>query len=97
MRVIAFKTIRDFYQQHADAEQSLRVWYKEAEKANWKSPHDIKKEYPSASILGDNRVVFNLKGNSYRLIVKFNYNYGWAWIRFIGTHAGYDKINAEKV
>ncbi len=97
MRVIALKTLREFYRKHADAEQPLKAWYKEAEQARWKSPIDIKKEFVSASILADNRVVFNIKGNKYRLLVKFNYKYGWAWIRFIGAHSQYDKINAEKI
>ena len=97
MRVIALKTLREFYLRHVDAEQPLKAWYKEAEQASWKSPKDIKKYFASASILSGNRVVFNIKGNNYRLLVKFNYKYGWAWIRFIGTHAQYDKINAEKI
>lgn len=97
MRVIALKTLQEFYRKHADAEQPLKAWYKEAEQAKWKSPQEIKKVFASASILGDNRIVFNIKGNKYRLVVKFNYKYGWAWIRFIGTHAQYDKINAEKI
>jgi mRNA interferase HigB len=60
----------------------------------WKTPQQIKIDYPSASFLADNRVVFNIKGNSYGLIVKINYDFGIVWIRFIGTHAEYDKINA---
>ena len=97
MRVISLKTLREFYRKHPDAEQQLKAWYKEAEKASWKSPHDIKQMYANASIIEDNRVVFNIRRNNYRLIVKFHYKYGWAWIRFIGTHAQYDKINAEKI
>ncbi len=97
MRVIEIRTLREFYRKHADAEQPMKGWYKEAEQASWKSPHEIKKIYASASILADNRVVFNIKGNTYRLVVKFNYKYGWAWIRFVGTHAQYDKINAENI
>ena len=97
MRVIALKTLREFYRKNPEAEHTLRAWYKEAEHSSWKTPNDIKQMYSTASILPDNRVVFNIKGNSYRLIVKFNYKYGWAWIRFIGTHAEYNKINAEKI
>ena len=97
MRVIAKKTLRKFWQKHNDCEQQLKVWYDEASEAKWRTPNDIKKEYRSASILEDNRVVFNIKGNKYRLIVKFDYKYGWAWIRFIGTHAEYDKINATNI
>lgn len=97
MRVIAKGTLRDFWEKHADSEQQLKAWYNEAEQADWKSPNDIKKDYPSASILEDNRMVFNIKGNNYRLIVRINYKYGVVWIRFIGTHAEYDKVDATKI
>lgn len=94
VRVISKKTLRDFWLKHHDCEERLKSWHKEAEEANWKTPKDIKKEYPSASFLADNRVVFNIKGNNYRLIVKINYDYSIVWIRFIGTHTENDKINA---
>ncbi len=94
VRVISKKTLRDFWVKHRDCEERLKSWHKEAEEATWKTPKDIKKEYPSASFLADNRVVFNIKGNNYRLIVKINYDYSIVWIRFIGTHTEYDKINA---
>jgi len=97
LRVIAKKTLRDFWEKHADCEQQLKAWYQEAENAAWQTPNELKKEYPSASILMDNRVVFNIKGNSYRLIVKINFDYQMIWIRFIGTHAEYDKINANEI
>ena len=95
MRVIAKSTLRDFWNDRKDCEQQLKSWYNEAEKSNWSSPIEIKSEFPSSSILQNNRVVFNIKGNTYRLIVKINYKYGIMWIRFIGTHGEYDKINAE--
>ena len=98
LRVIAKKTLRDFWEQHADSEQQLKAWYLEASNAEWQSPNNIKKDYPSASILGDNRIVFNIKGNNYRLIiVKISYGHGMVWIRFVGTHAEYDKINANEI
>ena len=97
MRVIAKSTLREFWGKHTDCEQQLKAWYQETEKANWKSFNDQKKEYPSACILKDNRVVFNIKGNSYRLIVKFNLDYQICWIRFIGTYAEYDKIDANSI
>ncbi len=97
MNIVAFRTLRAFYEKHWDCEQQLKTWYKEATKANWKSPEDVKDIFASASIIADNRMVFNIKGNKYRLIVKFNYKYGWAWIRFIGTHAEYDRINAKTI
>ena len=97
LRVIAKKTLRDFWEKHPGCEQQLKAWYQEAEDAAWKGPKDIKQDYPSASFLTDNRVVFNIKGNHYRLIVKVNYSYGMVWIRFVGTHATYDKIDATKI
>jgi len=97
VRVIAKRTLHDFWEKHADSEQQLKAWYNEAEQADWKSPNHIKKDYPSASILEDNRVVFNIKGNNYRLIVRINYKYGVVWIRFVGTHAEYDKVDATKI
>ncbi len=96
-RVIAKRTLREFWENHADSEQYLKTWYETARNSNWNSPNDIKKTYVNASILKDSRVVFNIKGNSYRLIVKFNYERKWAFIRFIGTHAAYDKINADTI
>ncbi|WP_395064708.1 type II toxin-antitoxin system HigB family toxin [Flavobacterium sp.] len=97
MRVISKKILRDFWQSHADCEQQLKSWFREAIKAEWKNPNDIKEEYPSASILNNNRVVFNIKGNNYRLIVKISYEYEMVWIRFVGTHNEYDKINANTI
>jgi mRNA interferase HigB len=97
MRVIAKSTLREFWLKHADTEQVLKSWYREAEKSEWQHINDIKAEYPSASILANGRIVFNIKGNSYRLIVKINFAYQMVWIRFIGTHSEYDKIDATKI
>lgn len=97
MRVIAIKKLKDFWRNHADAEQPLRAWYSEAVNSVWNNPNDIKKFYRTASILKNNRVVFNIKGNNYRLVVAINYSYKIIYIRFIGTHTEYDKINAEKI
>lgn len=97
MRVIAKRTLRDFWEKHADSEQSLKSWYHESQNAQWKTPNDVKKHYPSASILVNNRIVFNIKGNKYRLVVKINYDFQIIWIRFVGMHAGYDKIDATKI
>lgn len=96
-RIIAKKTLREFWEKHADSEQYLKTWYETAKNANWESPNDIKKTYINASVLKDSRIVFNIKGNSYRLIVKFNFIRQWAFIRFIGTHAEYDKIDADTI
>ena len=95
MRIIAKKILRDFWELHPDNEQQLKAWYHETSKAEWTGSTKIKIEYPSASFLSDNRVVFNIKGNYYRLIVKISYDYQMIWIRFIGTHTEYDKINAK--
>jgi mRNA interferase HigB len=97
LRIIAKKVLREFWQKHQDCEQQLKAWFQETSQVEWSSTTDIKKEYPSASFLADNRVVFNIKGNHYRLIVKINYDYKMVWIRFIGTHAEYDKINATQI
>lgn len=97
MRVIAKKVLRDFWKKHTDCEQQLKSWYRETEKAEWNNINELKTEYPSASILKDNRIVFNIKGNEYRLIVKFNFGYKICWIRFIGSHSAYDKINANNI
>lgn len=97
MRVIAKKILREFWEKHNDCEQQLKAWFQEASKAEWTSPNEIKAEYPSASIIGNDRIVFNIKGNTYRLIVKINFDYLMVWIRFIGTHAAYDKINAKTI
>ena len=97
MRVIAKKTLRVFWQKHKVCEQQLKSWYDETVESTWCGPQDIKVNYPSASFLADNRVVFNIKGNLYRLIVKINYKYKMVWIRFVGTHAEYDKIDANTI
>lgn len=96
-RIIAKKTLREFWEKHNDAEQYLKTWYQTASNADWKSPKDIKRMYANASVVADNRVVFNIKGNDYRLVVKFNYQRQWAFIRFIGTHKEYDKINSATI
>jgi mRNA interferase HigB len=85
VRVIARKTPKVFWSKHKDCEQQLKAWYDETVEAIWLTPKDIKANYPSASFLADNRVVFNIKGNNYRLIVKINYKYKMVWIRFVGT------------
>ncbi|MDN5082974.1 type II toxin-antitoxin system HigB family toxin [Aliarcobacter butzleri] len=99
MRIISKKTIKDFYEQtlYQDSKESLEAWHKEAIKADWQNPNDIKEQYKSASVVGNNRVVFNIHGNKYRLIVKINYFAKVVYIRFIGTHKQYDKIDATEI
>lgn len=97
VRVIAIKILRDFWRKNKKTEQPLKAWYAEAKKANWSKPVDIKAQYRSASILKDHRVVFNIKGNDYRLVVRINYKYKIVYIRFIGTHSDYNNINVEEI
>ena len=97
MRVIAKKVLREFWTKHSDCEQQLKSWYREAEKSEWQNSNQLKREYPSASIVGYNRVIFNIKENNYRLIVKVNFYYQMMWIRFIGTHKECDRIDATKI
>ncbi|HBS88656.1 MAG: addiction module toxin RelE [Bacteroidetes bacterium GWF2_38_335] len=97
MRVIAKKILRDFWEKKTDSEEQLKTWYKESSKSSWKTPGEILSEYPKASILKGGRVVFNICGNKYRLIVQINYIRQWVFIRFIGTHNEYDKIDADKI
>jgi mRNA interferase HigB len=97
MRIISRKRLIEFWQIHPDAEQPLRSWFAEAKKANWKTPVEIKALYRSASVLPNNRVVFNIKGNDYRLVVAIEYRYGKIYIRFVGTHDEYGRIDATSI
>jgi mRNA interferase HigB len=97
MRVIAKKHLTAYWEKHPDTEQPLKAWYDEACKAKWKNPQDIKRQYASASIVENNRVVFNIKGNNHRLIVAVAYQYEALYIKFIGTHVEYNKVNAATV
>lgn len=97
MRIIAKSTLRNFWNNHPDAVQALRAWYEEAKKAEWNSFQDIKKQFGTASIVGNDRVVFNIKGNNYRLVVLVLFRRGKAFIRFVGTHKEYDKIDAKTI
>jgi mRNA interferase HigB len=99
MRVIAKRTLREFWQQpgYADSEGPLKAWFAEAIEANWDNPADVKQHYSSASVLKGGRLVFNIAGNKYRLVVKVNYETKIAFIRFVGTHNQYDEIDAEVI
>jgi len=96
-RIFAKNTLREYWEVHPDSEQYLKTWYDTAMNADWKSPNDVKQTYVNASILKDSRIVFNIKGNSYRLVAKFNYEKQWIFIRFIGTHREYDMIDANMI
>ncbi|PHJ66250.1 toxin RelE [Nostoc linckia z18] len=97
MRIIARSTLRQFWETHPNAEQSLKAWYNEASRADWNSPTDIKSTYINASIIANNRVVFNIKGNDYRLIVHIRYDIKIIFICFVGTHSEYDNVDATVI
>ena len=97
VRIIARRALREFWERHPDAEQPLRAWYHDARKADWRLPADIKRVYANASIVAENRVVFNIHGNKYRLVVAINYPYRMCYIRFVGSHQAYDRIDVTSV
>lgn len=97
MRIISRRRLREFWEEHADSEAALRAWFNEAKQARWETPADVKAQYASASFLANNRVVFNIKGNDYRLITAIRYDLGIVFIRFIGTHPEYDRIDATTI
>ncbi len=97
MRIIAKRTLRTFWEREPRAEQPLKAWYAVARKADWSSPADVKAVYGNASIVAGNRVVFNIGGNRHRLVVRFDYSRRIGFVRFVGTHAEYDRIDATQV
>lgn len=97
MRIIARRTLREYWKRHPPAEQPLKAWFREAAGSDWESPKDVKRRYRHASILRGNRVVFNIGGNKYRLVVQINYEFKIIYVRFIGSHGAYDKVEAESV
>ena len=96
MRVIAKRTLREFWELYSDAEEPLLAWYREVEKADWSKPSEVKEKFRNVSFVGD-RVVFNIKGNDYRLVVKINYPYRVVYVRFVGTHKEYDEVEVNEV
>lgn len=97
MRIISRKTLVEYWQKCPETEQPLKAWYQEAKAAEWASPQDIKDQYRSASIVANNRVVFNIKGNAYRLVVAVAYSAGNIFIKFVGSHQEYDQIDVGTV
>ena len=97
MRVIAVSTLRAFWERYPDAEQPLKAWYEEATSATWTQPADIKAHYRSASVLKNRRVVFNIKGNDYRLVVAIAFKLQIVYMKFVGTHEAYDNVDAETI
>ncbi|WP_114782879.1 type II toxin-antitoxin system HigB family toxin [Botryobacter ruber] len=97
MNVISIRALQRFYEKHAGAKQALLLWYKTASKATWKDMNDLWMDYPAADLVGDSRVIFNIKGNHYRLVARVSFKYKNVLIKFVGTHAEYDKIDPETV
>ena len=97
MRIIAKSTIRDYWLAYPEAEHALLDWYNMVKKIDWDSPNDVKKNYGNASIIANNRVVFNIKGNDFRLVAEIDYAYKLVFIIWVGTHRAYDKIDVSKI
>jgi mRNA interferase HigB len=100
MRIIARSTLREFCENHPrgeEAREALDLWYRVVKQAEWQMPADVKAAYGDASILKNGRVVFNIRGNKFRLVTRINYGMGIVFIRFLGTHAEYDQIDAETI
>ena len=97
MRIIAIGTLKTFWAKHPQAETPLRAWYAEASRASWTAPADIKAAYRDASFIGNKRVIFNINGNDYRLVVAVHYDKRRMFIRFVGAHSEYDKIDAGTI
>ncbi|WP_417910674.1 type II toxin-antitoxin system HigB family toxin [Candidatus Electronema sp. PJ] len=97
MNIIKRKTLLEFWEKHPDSEQAVKTWYAVVRKSSWREPAEIKKIFATADFLSNNRVCFNIKGNKYRLIVKIIYELQRVYVRFIGTHAEYDKIDANNI
>lgn len=97
MRIISRKTLKEFWEKHPDAAQPLQAWYADLRASQWKSPSEIKTAHRNASSVGNNRVVFNIKGNTYRVVAAVQYQFGIVYIRFVGTHEEYDRIDAATV
>jgi mRNA interferase HigB len=96
-RIFAKSTLREYWEKNPDAEQYLKTWYDTVMSSDWKTPIDVKKTYANASILKNSRIVFIIKRNDYRLVAKFNFEKQWVFIKFIGTHVEYDKIDVNKI
>jgi mRNA interferase HigB len=97
MRIISRRILREFWEKHPDASIVLQTWYHDVERAAWNNPADIKEVYRNVSFVANNRVVFNIKGNHYRLVVVVVYQYGVVYVRFVGTHEEYDRIDVTTI
>jgi len=96
-RIFAKSTLREYWEKQPDSEQYLKTWHDTVLSSDWETPNDVKETYASASILKNSRIVFNIKGNAFRLVAKFNFEKQWVFIKFIGTHAEYDKIDVNNI
>ena len=96
-RIYTKGALRRFWLEYPEAEKYLKTWYNEAKRSNWQRPSDVKNTYTTVSILKNGRVVFNIKGNTFRLVVKINYEMQWVFVRFIGTHQTYNRIDANTI
>lgn len=96
-RIFAKSTLREYWGKQPESEQYLKTWYDTVMSSDWRTPNDVKETYANASILKNSRIVFNIKGNTYRLIAKFNFEKQWVFIKFIGTHAEYEKIDVNNI
>jgi mRNA interferase HigB len=97
MHIISRKALREFWTLHPDSEQALKSWYHEVKVATWETSAELTSRYPAASVINAKRVVFNIRGNNYRLIVEIHYGRQMVFIRFVGTHSEYDKIDAKEI
>jgi mRNA interferase HigB len=97
MRIIARNTLINYWEIYPEVEQPLKSWYDEVLNANWKSPNELKKQFRNASVITNKRVVFNIKGNSYRLVADIEYRIGIVFIVWVGTHKKYDKVNVKEI
>lgn len=97
MRIIAVRTLREFWEKHAETEQPLKAWYHEVQKCSWQKPDNILKDFPKARPIKNNRCIFNINQNDYRLVIQIHYNRTIVYIRFIGSHSEYDKMDATTI
>ena len=95
MRIVSKRTLKEFWEKHEDAEQALLSWYKVVKAAKWKNFNEVRQQFGSSKILGNDRIIFKIKGNKYRLVVKVTFKHQAIWIRFIGNHTDYDSIDAK--
>jgi len=97
MHIFSKATLKRYWRTHPAARETLRAWFADVSAVTWRTPADLRRIYATVSILNNNRAVFNIKGNKYRVVVSINYERGWVYVRFVGTHAEYDKIDANKI